>query len=52
MLRRLVAVMHDAELNENLPVFDDLAELARYPEIRPIIQDLVTHYLALTSNLL
>ena len=29
--------------DENVPVFDELAELAREPVLRPIIEDLATH---------
>jgi hypothetical protein len=49
---RLVSVMKAAGLNENLPVFEDLLKLAHDPAIRPIIEDLATHYPALTSKLL
>ena len=33
-----------------MPVFDELAELAREPVLRPIIEDLATHYPDLTGS--
>jgi ankyrin repeat protein len=48
----LAGLMKEADLAENLPVFDELVELAREPDLRPIIADLAGHYPPLSARLL
>jgi hypothetical protein len=49
---RLIRFIKNAGLDENLPVFSELAQIAGEPAIRPAIEDLATQYPALTGKLL
>ena len=49
---RLIVVITKSDLDESLPIFDELAEIAREPAFRPAIKDLATKYPALTAKLL
>ena len=51
-LALLIVVIKKADLDESLPIFDELAEIAREPAFRPAIKDLATKYPALTAKLL
>ena len=51
-LMRFAAIIKDAGLSENLPVFVELAELALEPKLRPIIQDVARNYPTLLARLL
>ena len=49
---RLIGFIKNAGLDENLPAFSELAEIAREPTFRPAIENLATKYPALTGKLL
>jgi hypothetical protein len=48
----LIGFIKNASLNDNLPAFSELAEIAREPAFRPAIENLAVRYPALTGKLL
>jgi hypothetical protein len=48
----LIGFIKNAGLGENLPVFAELAEIARESAFRPAIENLATKYPVLTEKLL
>lgn len=51
LLVGLVTLIKDAGLNENLPVFDELAQIAHEPACRPVIIELASNYPKLLAKL-
>jgi len=51
-LNHLVGFIKNAGLDEGLPAFDELNELAREAVFRPLIEDLATRYPTLSAKLL